>query len=155
MQLLRRFGALRVKTTHLSQQKVKSLSRDQTIKLFRPSGARNPPKSLALFKRIVLRAQEELEAPTGWFWKLTVASVWFFENQSKSRPHLRAPCWENSVNKYLQEKLCVSEFEFYKKSVHQIFSILCFLSLDASHNKTVEPDFNIINSSESIQSISQ
>ena len=39
--------------------------RDQTIKLFRPSGARNPPKSLAIFKRIVLRAQEELEAPTG------------------------------------------------------------------------------------------
>ena len=43
----------------------KQTPRDQTIKLFRPSGARNPPKSLALFKRIVLRAQEELEAPTG------------------------------------------------------------------------------------------
>ena len=86
------------------------ITRDRQIKLFRLSGAQNPPKSLAVLKWTVLEAQEELGSVLGHSWDPEARSDRISEKKSKTSSPFRS-----GSQKLRSQKLARAVFDLFKK----------------------------------------
>ena len=111
-------GSRELEWYYVVQRPTSCTFRDRQIKLFRLSGAQNPPKSLTVRKWTVLEAQEELGRVLGHSWDPEARSDRIWEKKSSPTSRLRKKVNNSQVNNSEVNNSLEPDSQNYKKTVH-------------------------------------